>query len=50
MREEMAIIANEKGVNSFKMYMAYKDVYMLRDYEVRTHCNINVYIFVCIYI
>ena len=30
-REEMAEIASEKcGINSFKMFMAYKDVFMLR--------------------
>ena len=28
---EMAVLVNEKGVNSFKMFMAYKDVFMLRD-------------------
>lgn len=25
---------HEKGVNSFKMFMAYKDVFMLRDHEL----------------
>lgn len=30
----MAILAKEKGVNSFKMFMAYKDVFMLQDSEL----------------
>ena len=30
----MAVLVNEKGVNSFKMFMAYKDVFMLRDNEM----------------
>ena len=30
----MATLAQEKGVNSFKMFMAYKDVFMLRDDEL----------------
>lgn len=32
----------EKGVNSFQMYMAYKDVYMLRDselFQALQHCK-----------
>ncbi|XP_075070054.1 dihydropyrimidinase isoform X2 [Mixophyes fleayi] len=33
-REEMAILVRDKGVNSFKMFMAYKDVYMVNDYEM----------------
>ncbi|XP_076761307.1 collapsin Response Mediator Protein isoform X2 [Xylocopa sonorina] len=33
-KEEMAILANNHGVNSFKMFMAYKDLYMLRDPEL----------------
>uniref|UniRef100_A0A8C2VFN7 Dihydropyrimidinase n=1 Tax=Chinchilla lanigera TaxID=34839 RepID=A0A8C2VFN7_CHILA len=33
-KEEMAILAQEKGVNSFKMFMAYKDLFMLRDPEL----------------
>ncbi|XP_012372616.1 dihydropyrimidinase [Octodon degus] len=33
-KEEMAILAREKGVNSFKMFMAYKDLFMLRDSEL----------------
>lgn len=34
-KEEIKVLAEEKGVNSFKMFMAYKDVFMLRDDEVR---------------
>ena len=30
----MAIMAQERGVNSFKMFMAYKDVFMLSDHEL----------------
>lgn len=30
----MEIIAKEKGVNSFKMFMAYKDVFMLQDSDL----------------
>lgn len=33
-REEMKVLVEEKGVNSFKMFMAYKDVFMLRDDEM----------------
>uniref|UniRef100_A0A2K6FL15 Dihydropyrimidinase n=1 Tax=Propithecus coquereli TaxID=379532 RepID=A0A2K6FL15_PROCO len=33
-KEEMKILAQDKGVNSFKMFMAYKDVYMVRDAEL----------------
>ncbi|CAL7936614.1 unnamed protein product [Xylocopa violacea] len=33
-KEEMATLANNHGVNSFKMFMAYKDLYMLRDPEL----------------
>ncbi len=36
-RDEMKILANEKGVNSFKMFLAYKDVFMLRDDEVKDY-------------
>ncbi|KAJ7985605.1 hypothetical protein DPEC_G00353800 [Dallia pectoralis] len=32
--KEMEILAKEKGVNSFKMFMAYKDVFMLQDHEL----------------
>ncbi|XP_062512368.1 dihydropyrimidinase-like [Corticium candelabrum] len=31
---EMEILTKEKGVNSFKMFMAYKDVYMVNDEEM----------------
>lgn len=30
----METLAKEKGVNSFKMFMAYKDVFMLQDHEL----------------
>ncbi|XP_008544962.1 dihydropyrimidinase isoform X2 [Microplitis demolitor] len=33
-KEEMAILSQEHGVNSFKMFMAYKDLFMLRDPEL----------------
>ncbi|XP_053323708.1 dihydropyrimidinase [Spea bombifrons] len=33
-KEEMEILAREKGVNSFKMFMAYKDLYMVNDIEL----------------
>lgn len=33
-KEEMKTLTQEKGVNSFKMFMAYKDVFMLQDSEL----------------
>ncbi|XP_002120485.3 dihydropyrimidinase [Ciona intestinalis] len=39
---EMAEIAKNRGINSFKMFMAYKDVFMLDDndlYEVYKNCR-----------
>ncbi|XP_042166193.1 dihydropyrimidinase isoform X2 [Oncorhynchus tshawytscha] len=33
-KKEMETLAKEKGVNSFKMFMAYKDVFMLQDHEL----------------
>lgn len=30
----MQTLVREKGVNSFKMFMAYKDVFMLQDSEL----------------
>ncbi|XP_073535859.1 dihydropyrimidinase isoform X2 [Phyllobates terribilis] len=33
-KEEMALLARDKGVNSFKMFMAYKDLYMVNDMEL----------------
>lgn len=30
----MRILAEDKGVNSFKMFMAYKDLYMVGDSEL----------------
>ncbi|XP_068179653.1 dihydropyrimidinase isoform X2 [Antennarius striatus] len=41
-KKEMAILAKEKGVNSFKMFMAYKGLYMLRDpdlYSAFSQCK-----------
>lgn len=34
-KEEMEVLVRDKGVNSFKMFLAYKDVFMLRDDEVK---------------
>ncbi|XP_063462941.1 dihydropyrimidinase isoform X3 [Pan paniscus] len=33
-KEEMKILVQDKGVNSFKMFMAYKDLYMVTDLEL----------------
>ncbi|XP_045150016.1 dihydropyrimidinase-related protein 5 [Echinops telfairi] len=33
-KAEMETLVREKGVNSFQMFMAYKDLYMLRDSEL----------------
>lgn len=33
-KEEMQTLTQEKGINSFKMFMAYKDVFMLQDSEL----------------
>lgn len=33
-KKEMETLTKEKGVNSFKMFMAYKDVLMLQDSEL----------------
>ncbi|XP_031760022.1 dihydropyrimidinase isoform X1 [Xenopus tropicalis] len=33
-KEEMGILVRDKGVNSFKMFMAYKDLYMVNDPEL----------------
>lgn len=33
-REEMQTLTKDKGVNSFKTFMAYKGLYMLRDEEL----------------
>lgn len=33
-KEEVEILVRDKGVNSFKMFMAYKDVYMVHDIEL----------------
>ncbi|XP_057716228.1 dihydropyrimidinase-related protein 5-like isoform X1 [Corythoichthys intestinalis] len=41
-RAEMEKLVREKGVNSFQMFMAYKDMYMLRDnelFQVLQHCK-----------
>ncbi|CAG2238676.1 DPYS [Mytilus edulis] len=40
--KEMDILCKEKGINSFKMFLAYKDVFMLEDnelYEVFKRCR-----------
>jgi dihydropyrimidinase len=44
-REEMEVLVREKGVNSFKMFLAYKDVFMLRDDEVTC-----VLVYMCVYV
>ncbi|KAK7791526.1 hypothetical protein R5R35_008688 [Gryllus longicercus] len=33
-KEEMAVLCKEHGINSFKMFMAYKDVFMVNDTEL----------------
>uniref|UniRef100_A0AAY4C9Y4 Amidohydrolase-related domain-containing protein n=1 Tax=Denticeps clupeoides TaxID=299321 RepID=A0AAY4C9Y4_9TELE len=33
-KKEMQTLVQEKGVNSFKMFMAYKDIFMLQDHEL----------------
>ena len=33
-KREMETLVHEKGVNSFKMFMAYKGVFMLQDDEL----------------
>lgn len=33
-KTEMETLVREKGVNSFQMFMTYKDLYMLRDSEL----------------
>ncbi|XP_077345232.1 dihydropyrimidinase-related protein 5 [Lithobates pipiens] len=41
-KAEMETLVREKGVNSFQMFMTYKDLYMLRDnelYQVFRHCK-----------
>uniref|UniRef100_H2ZLB7 dihydropyrimidinase n=1 Tax=Ciona savignyi TaxID=51511 RepID=H2ZLB7_CIOSA len=41
-KSEMAELAKNRGINSFKMFMAYKDVFMLDDselYEVYKNCR-----------
>uniref|UniRef100_A0A5K3ET21 dihydropyrimidinase n=2 Tax=Mesocestoides corti TaxID=53468 RepID=A0A5K3ET21_MESCO len=40
--EEMKVLTNEKGVNSFKCFLAYPDVFMLEDdqlYDFFVHCR-----------
>lgn len=39
---EMEALVREKGINSFQMFMAYKDMFMLRDselFQVMQHCK-----------
>ncbi|XP_059469757.1 dihydropyrimidinase isoform X4 [Neocloeon triangulifer] len=41
-KEEMTDLVKNHGVNSFKMFMAYKDLYMIRDpdlYKIFEHCR-----------
>lgn len=41
-KNEMRILCEERGVNSFKTFMAYKDVFMLNDtelYEIFEECR-----------
>ncbi|KAG8237191.1 hypothetical protein J437_LFUL016795, partial [Ladona fulva] len=41
-KEEMALLCKENGINSFKVFMAYKDMFMLEDddlYEVFETCK-----------
>uniref|UniRef100_A0A8C5HI08 Dihydropyrimidinase-related protein 5-like n=1 Tax=Gouania willdenowi TaxID=441366 RepID=A0A8C5HI08_GOUWI len=41
-RAEMESLVREKGVNSFQMFMAYKDMFMLRDselFQALQHCK-----------
>ena len=33
-KNEMRVLTNDKGVNSFKAFMAYKGVFQLNDAEV----------------
>ena len=33
-RKDMEVLVKEEGVNSFKMFLAYKDVFQLNDYEL----------------
>ena len=36
MKNEMRVLTSEKGVNSFKAFMAYKGVFQLDDAEVKS--------------
>lgn len=41
-KAEMETLVKEHGINSFKMFMAYKDTFMVRDnelYEIFEHCK-----------
>lgn len=41
-RDEMEKLVREKGVNSFQMFMAYKETFMLRDselFQALQHCK-----------
>lgn len=41
-RAEMEKLVREEGVNSFQMFMAYKDMFMLRDselFQALQHCK-----------
>ena len=49
-REEMEVLVRDKGVNSFKMFLAYKDVFMLRDDEVHIYVHVHHVVVCCVYI
>ena len=38
-KQEMKLLAEEKGVNSFKMFMAYKETSMVDDHSVSSYSN-----------
>ncbi|XP_066434189.1 dihydropyrimidinase isoform X2 [Eleutherodactylus coqui] len=38
-KEEMAVLVRDKGVNSFKLFMAYKGLYMVNDMEMYQACS-----------
>uniref|UniRef100_A0AAQ4QCD9 Collapsin response mediator protein 1 n=1 Tax=Gasterosteus aculeatus aculeatus TaxID=481459 RepID=A0AAQ4QCD9_GASAC len=40
-KEELELLVQDKGINSFQVYMAYKDLYQLSDSQVRVTITIN---------
>ncbi|XP_069478233.1 dihydropyrimidinase-like [Ambystoma mexicanum] len=38
-KDEMAVLTQQNGVNSFKMFMAYKGLYMVNDMEMLATCS-----------